>query len=111
MQLSILYNWPIGENSARVSLGMANIDDVKYQYKLTILDKNDKGEDWWFTLGYVNHDEVHKLDTFAKKSSIVRIHKMSKVGGYSGSDYQFYLSKDWPPEAGGTSVTTINYQI
>lgn len=111
MQLSILYNWPMGEDSARVSLGMANIDDIKYQYKLTILDKNDKGEDRWFTLGYVNHDEVHKLDTFAKRTSIVRVHKMSKDGDYSGNDYKFYLSKDWPLEASGASVTHVSYLI
>jgi hypothetical protein len=110
MQLTILYNWPIGEDSARVSLGMSNIEDKNYQFRLSILSKKDNGNDEWLIPGWVNDNEVNKLDALIKKASFIRVERINKETKEI-KRYQFDCSKEWPPEASGVSVTSMSYQI
>ena len=105
MKLSIFYNWPLGENSARVSLGMPNIDDSKYQFRIGLIDG--QGSGGWLHPGWVNDGDVSKIDGYVKKDWKILIEKKDKANDKIVARHEINCANDWPPEAeGGSSVDT-----
>ena len=105
MKVSIFYNWPVGKDSARVSLGMQNVEDPKYQFRIGYIDE--QGDGGWIEPGWVNHDEVEKLDGFIKKGWKIRVEKRDKTTEEVVSRQEVDCVQEWPVEANGaTSVDT-----
>jgi len=108
MKLSILYNWPLGKESARVSLGFPNIEDNKYQFRLGIIDC--KGSGGWVKPGWVSSNDAIKLNASIEKDWKIRLEK--KLGSTDVPVvYEFDCSKDWPSGASGSSCTDTSYWI
>lgn len=105
MKVSIFYNWPLGKDSARVSLGIPNVEDVKYEFRVGYIDE--QGQGGWLEPGWVGHDEIVKLDGFVKRNWKVRIEKRDKATEEIVLRQEIDCVKEWPTEAGGaTSVDT-----
>ena len=108
MKLSIFYNWPIGKDSATVTLGMPNVEDLKFLFRLSVLtikdeSKNSTSSDW------INYNEVSKLNISILKNSKIRLEKKSKETDLI-EKLEIDCEKEWPPEAEGiTSVDTGNW--
>jgi hypothetical protein len=105
MKLSLFYNWPVGENSVRVSLGMPNIEDNKYLFRLGLIDE--QGSGGWINPGWVNFNEISKLDSYAKRDWKIRIEKKEKEADHITAKLEIDCSKEWPLDAqSGSSVDT-----
>jgi hypothetical protein len=105
MKISIFYNWPLGEDSARVSLGMPSEEDIKYQFRLGVIEGTDSGG--WINPGWVNHDQIDQLSTSIKKGWKIKLEKKDKETGKVEAIPGIDSLQEWPNDATGeTSVDT-----
>jgi hypothetical protein len=108
MKLSLLYNWPIGEDSARASLGMGNVEDAKHDFRIGVINKGDDPSGW-LVPSWASADEITKLNPIVKRSSAIRVevrdHDTQEVIG----SYEWNCSELWPPEAGGATSVDVGY--
>jgi hypothetical protein len=109
MKLNILYNFPLGENSAQVTLGMASADDSKYQFRIGLIDG--QGSGGWLKPGWVNHDGVDSLKGMVKKDWKIRLEKKEKGTDNIVARHEIDCSKEWPVEAEGASCVDTGYFI
>ncbi|GEM_PF-4693442 len=109
MKLNILYNFPLGENSARISLGMPSVDDKKYQFRIGLIDG--QGSGGWLKPGWVNHDDVATLDGMVKKDWKIRLEKKDRDTGEVVARHEIDCSKEWPAEAQGIACVDTGYFI
>lgn len=60
MDVNFLYNWPPGEGSVRVSLGAANIDDQKYDFRVGLTKKDENNKVFWLKPNWFEVKEEKK---------------------------------------------------
>lgn len=109
MKISILYNFPLGENSARVSLGVPNIEDAKYEFRIGLIDE--QGYGGWLQPGWVTYDKVSEIDGLVKRDWKIRIEKRDPLTGEIVTRNEIDCSKEWPSEAGGATLVDTGYWI
>lgn len=109
MKLTILYNFPLGEDTARVSLGSPNVEDKNFQFRLGLIDGQGLGG--WMKPGWVNHDEVGRLDYMVKRDWKIRLGKKDKRTGAIATRYEIDCSSEWTANAQGASCVDTGYWI
>lgn len=110
MQLSILFNYPLGQDSARISIGAANISDSNYQFRFSILSSQNES-DQWLSPGWVNHNDISKLEGYIKKTSVIRLEKRDQNSNEIVKRYEWICSNIWPGEADGNAVVSVNFLL
>ncbi len=76
MQISITFNWPLGQNLARVEFGLFSVEDQKYEFMFGIIKEKDKiyGPQKWLNVG-----EMEKIGKFdIKIEDIIIVKKKEK---------------------------------
>ena len=111
MKLNILYNFPMGQSSVSAELGMSNVKDKDSQFRLGISDRKEKNKVKWIEPDWVDEDEVSKLKSGINSNLILWIQKRNKETLIIESSLSIDLTETWPPEAVGSSITSIDYFI
>jgi hypothetical protein len=108
MKLSILYNWPLGENSARASLGMANIEDANREFRIGVINQGDDPSGW-LQPGWASPDQLVTSNVLVKRSSILKVEVRNTDTQEVIGRYEWNCSELWPPEAGGVTSVDVGY--
>ncbi len=109
MTFSVLFNWPFGENSARFSLGMPNASDSGSQFRVGIIEKNEPDKIKWLKPGWVNHDEITKVDGYIKRGDHLVIEQRNKGTQAVTGRIRFNSDARWPAEANGRTSISQNF--
>ena len=102
MKLDIFFNWPPGENSARVDLGMANVEDVQKDFRVGVMPATHPGRIAWHEAGWVRGRNVEgKFQFSVKRGDKVVVEQ--RLSGEENADAKLVIDTDekWPAEAHG----------
>ena len=107
MNLTISYNWPTGENTAHAMLGMPNVNDEVFEYRLGILPHDHPGMVSWKEPGWVPATEVDRdMSVFVRREDKVVVERR-RIGTHEIERIQEWdINADWPPEANGPTLST-----
>ena len=110
MQISIRFNWPLGQRSARVGFGLFSIEDPKYEFMFGIIKEKEKdkiyGPQKWLSL-----EEMEKIGEFdVKMEDIIIVKKKEKKTGKI-LNYKFDIKKEWPESAFGDTFTNVPFDF
>ena len=111
MTLDILFNWPLGENSARFSLGAPSINDRGHRFRIGIIEKSDKAVVKWLAPGWVSYGETQKLDGFIKKGDIIIVEKQDETTNKPVARISVDSEKEWAAEADGVSSVNQGFNF
>lgn len=107
MKLSIDFNWP-KSNSAHVSIGMPNIKDKEWDFRIGIVQKDKSDIICWIKPGWFSGDEMEKEITLdVKRGDKVVVERKKKGAEKTETRNTWDIDKEWPLEAHGASMTNI----
>jgi len=111
MTLEILFNWPLGLDSARVSFGVPNIEDSKYHYRIGVVLDEEHGKIRYHKSNWISNGEAKKGIVFnVKRGDKVVIERKSKESQDTEARNIFDINKEWPNNAyGSNSVCRLWY--
>jgi len=109
MKLDALFNWPLGKNSARISLGSVSVDDVHKEFSVGLTPKGKTDAEMGaHPAGWVVGDKINDQFTFdVERGDKVTV--FSRALGAKKAESKVVIDTDleWPAEAhGGTSINT-----
>ncbi len=109
MNASFQYNWPIGGKYVTVSLGMANIEDEKFLFRVGLVQGKDKTKVYWQGPSeWLNYEQVEDVRFAVEYGDMIVIYKKEKSTEKT-SRFEWDTAKDWPAQAGGASTTHVSF--
>ena len=109
MTFNVLFNWPVGEDSARFSLGMPNAADAGHQFRVGIKEKDTPDEVKWLSPGWVNYGEIVKVDGYLKKGDQLIVERRLKETQAVNGRIVFDSANHWPAAAVDGSAVSQNF--
>lgn len=108
MNLSIHYNWPIGEDSAHVTLGQENVNDRNMEFRIGLLPEDHPGMVRWYKDGWMlGSDMIRDVSFFAKRGDKIVVERREPSSDNIERIRVWDISEEWPPEAHGPSTTVV----
>lgn len=108
MQLSVHFNWPLGENSANVELGGPNVNDVNIEFRLGVVPGDQPTMVYWHENEWVVGDEeMQDMKVRVKRNDVVIVERRNKDTKEIVSRNTWNIAESWPPEAHGASMTVV----
>jgi hypothetical protein len=106
MQISISFNWPIDQKSARVKFGAFNVEDKKYLLKVGVIAKTDPEHVRWLKAEFLDNEMLGELEFDVERGDKVVVQKFSKDNTTNAiGSFTWDINEKWPPKAtGATSV-------
>jgi hypothetical protein len=112
MNLTINYNWPMGQDMAHATLGQPNIEDEVFEYRLGILPNSHPGMVSWKEPGWVLAAEVNRdMSVFVKREDKVVVERRRKGTEEIERVRVWNINEEWPAEAVGPSLTTVPWHF
>ena len=105
MDISILFNWPPAQDSARVSFGGPTIDDMEYEFRVGVIKKDEQNKIYWLKPGWVHAPDIHQIKFDVKTGEKIVVEKKRKGDEKITTRNIWDIEKEWPEKAaGGASV-------
>ncbi len=112
MKLNMRFNWPLGENSAYVSVGMPNIDDLKKEFKIGVIPKAHPKEIQWQDLGWIPGNEIDaKMEFRVDRGDKVVLQYGDLGTNKAEGGITIDSEEEWPMEAQGAAVTDMSWNL
>lgn len=111
MNLDIFFNWPPGENSARIDLGIPNVDDSNKEYRVGVMPKGQANMIAWHNAGWIHGEDVHNQF----QGRVDRGDKVVVEQRLTGEDEEVAArlivdtERDWPAEAEGPTQANVGW--
>ncbi len=105
MKISILFNWPPGENSARVSVGRQTQEDTEKNFRVGIVPKGERDKISWLKNDSIINDRIDEFTTDVSRGDKVVVDLIEKTGASKRSVWD--TEEKWPIEAMGASSTEV----
>ena len=105
MKISILFNWPPGENSARVSVGRQTQEDAEKSFKVGIVPNGERDKIVWLKDAPIIDDGIDEYTTDVVRGDKIVVDLIDKTGK-SKRDF-WDTDEKWPIEATGVSSTEV----
>jgi len=107
MNISILFNWPPGQNSASVSFSGLTVDDIKHEFRVGIIRKNEEDKIYWLKPGWVDAENMHEIKFDMQIGEKVVVEKKKKGSKEVLTRNIWDIEEKWPSSAVGSSSTVI----
>ena len=105
MDVSILFNWPPGKNSAYVSFNGPTIEDMGYKFRAGIVKKNEKNMTYWLKPGWVFAPDMNKIKFYINIGDSVVAESGDKESEKAITRSVWDIKEEWPNKAiRGSSV-------
>lgn len=111
MDISILFNWPPGQNSARVSFNGSTIDDIEHEFRVGIIKNNEGNKIYWLKPGWVDSDSVNQIKFDAYSGEKIIVEKRKKGAPEILTRNMWDIAEKWPAEASGASSVSIPWSF
>lgn len=106
MNLSITFNWP-PPDKALVSFGMPSVDDLKMEFRVGVIPKDQKDKIFWFNEGWFHASAEAELQFGVERGDIVVVERRAGSSEEPETRNRWDTDEMWPAEAkGATSVST-----
>lgn len=109
MTISILFNWPPSQSSARVSFNGPTVDDLEYEFRAGIIKKDEQDKIYWFKPGWVEAKNLHEIKFDSLIGEKVIIEKRKKNGKDVLMRHIWDIEEKWPENAGGASSVATSW--
>ena len=105
MRIHIFFNWPVGKNSAEITVTRETKEDLKYRFEVGIVPNGGQRRIYWIKKSPVASKEINNSNFFATKKDIVVVDIITETGERKRREWD--LEKEWPDKAiKDTSVDT-----
>jgi hypothetical protein len=111
MTLTIKFNWPMDQRSATVTLGLASNVDTSLLFRMGIISKKDASKVSWLQPEWMRYEEAVKVKIVGTVDDLIVIDRKNITEDTILGRTKFDIAAEWPIEATGASLTTVNYII
>lgn len=105
MKISILFNWPPGENSARVTVGRQTQEDSEKKFKVGVVPKGEKDKILWLRKDPIIDDKIDEFVMDVTRGDKIVVDVIEKTGSSKRGVWD--TAEKWPAEATGESSTEV----
>lgn len=102
------YNAPLDQQSATIGLGMPNIEDSNFIFRVGIIKKTSPNEVRWVLPEWMSVQEAVAMKIVVTRDDTVLFDK-KRIGGDKFARNKLDIGSAWPVDAAGATSTTVNY--
>lgn len=102
------YNAPLDQLSATIGLGMPNVEDVNFMFRVGIIKKTSPNEVRWVLPEWMSAQEAVVMKIIVTRDDTVLFDK-KRAGDEEFARNKLDIGSAWPVEATGATSTTVNY--
>ena len=103
MRLLILFNWPPGQNSARISFTLSTLEDEKFKFRAGVAKKEDGERIFWLKDDWVDFNILNSFEFDVGFYDKIIIEKKNKSTGEITYRHIWEIEKEWPAGASNRS--------
>ena len=111
MDISILFNWPPSEESARISFGGLTIEDLKREFRVGVIKKNEEDKIYWLKPGWTDANNMHGITFNTRIGEKVVVEKKKKGTAEILTRHVWDIEEKWPVKASGLSSVSIPWSF
>ena len=111
MDISILFNWPPGQSSARVSFCGPTVDDLECEFQVGVIKKNKGDKIYLLKPGWVDAKNIHEIKFDVRIGEKVVVEKKKKGTDEILTRNVWDIEKKWPANASGPSSVSVPWSF
>lgn len=101
----MLFNWPPGENSVRVTVSRQTAEDAEKNFRVGAVPKGERDKISWFKIDPIIDDGIDEFTIDVSRGDKVVVDVIEKIGTVKRGTWD--TDEKWPPEAAGASSTEV----
>ncbi len=102
------YNAPLDQQSATIGLGMPNVEDSNFMFRVGVIKKAIPNEVRWVLPEWMSMEQAVTTKIIVTREDTVLFDK-KKVGDEKFARNKMDIGSAWPVGATGATSTTVNY--
>lgn len=112
MNLSISFNWPLGEDSVAVDFGQPNVNDAEIEFRIGVVPEKYPDKVAWHKSGWVvGSSAMTDIQFLAKRGDTIIVERRKSGMEKVETRNSWNIDEHWPAEAYGASMTVVPWTL
>lgn len=110
MSINILFNWPPGQDSARIILGSPNVNDKEFDFRIGVILKNNADKIYW-QKEWISGEDIQDIAFNVKRGDKIVVERKQRNKQDSETRNTWDIDKEWPSTATGATSTNTPWNF